>query len=82
MSAVRELEAEARIERMSMLIFLVAAEDQDRRLFDKFVAELDGILQWAIQGCLEWQESACGFHSPRTLAPRLSVEADQGRWRV
>ena len=30
-------------------------EKQDKRLVDKLIIELPGILNWAIRGCLEWQ---------------------------
>lgn len=30
-------------------------EDQDRRLEDKLLAEADGVLVWAAQGCLAWR---------------------------
>lgn len=33
----------------------IPIEEQDRELVDKLGAELPGILNWAIQGCLEWQ---------------------------
>lgn len=34
----------------------VAEEDKDEQLMEKFKAEKDGILQWIIEGTLEWQE--------------------------
>ena len=33
----------------------VAPEDQDKQLAAKLIAELPGVLAWAIRGCLEWQ---------------------------
>ena len=32
------------------------AKEQDKHLSDKLMAELPGILNWAIQGCLGWQK--------------------------
>ena len=32
------------------------AKEQDKNLSDKLLEELPGILNWAIQGCLEWQK--------------------------
>ena len=32
------------------------AEQQDKDLGIKLTAELPGILNWAIKGCLDWQE--------------------------
>lgn len=37
-------------------------EEQDRQLVDKLRAELPGILAWAVQGCLEWQQE--GLQEP------------------
>jgi P4 family phage/plasmid primase-like protien len=33
---------------------------QDRKLADKLLAELPGILAWAVQGCREWQRDGLG----------------------
>jgi putative DNA primase/helicase len=33
----------------------IPPDEQDRTLADKLLAELPGILNWAIQGCLDWQ---------------------------
>ena len=32
------------------------AQEQDKHLSDKLMEELPGILNWAIEGCLEWQK--------------------------
>lgn len=34
---------------------VIADDKQDKKLFWKLLAELPGILNWAIRGCLEWQ---------------------------
>jgi putative DNA primase/helicase len=38
----------------------VAAEDQDKELPNKLYTELSGILNWAIDGCLDWQKNGLG----------------------
>ena len=30
----------------------------DKQLTDKLTAELSGILNWALEGCLDWQRNA------------------------
>jgi putative DNA primase/helicase len=35
----------------------IPSEEQDKRLAEKLRAELPGILRWAVQGCLEWQDA-------------------------
>jgi len=35
-------------------------EQQDKHLLEKLSAELPGILNWAIEGCLEWQHTGLG----------------------
>src|SRR5262249_40024266 len=56
--------------RVNLVPFTVTIpeERQDPHLTEKLVAELQGILQWAIDGCLEWQEHGLA-------APRCVVEA-------
>jgi len=43
----------------------IQEKDRDLGLVDKLRAELPGILNWAIQGCLEWQ--AKGLQPPRAV---------------
>ena len=43
--------------------------EQDGKLFEKLEAELSGILNWAIEGCLDWQEH--GLQSPKIVADQL-----------
>lgn len=38
----------------------IPSEEQDRELLTKLRAELPGILQWAIGGCLAWQREGLG----------------------
>jgi len=39
--------------------------DQDKNLLNKLKAELPGILNWALQGCLDWQKN--GLQEPQTV---------------
>jgi putative DNA primase/helicase len=41
--------------RFNLLPFVVKFTKPDKELFEKLRAEWAGILQWAIDGCLEWQ---------------------------
>jgi putative DNA primase/helicase len=45
------------------------AEQQDKDLGIKLTAELSGILNWAIQGCLEWQEQ--GLNPPQVVLDQV-----------
>jgi putative DNA primase/helicase len=50
---------------------------QDKELTEKLKAELPGILNWAIEGCLEWQEKGLGEPEKvraATLAYRLESD--------
>jgi putative DNA primase/helicase len=38
----------------------IPAAEQDRKLVDKLRAELPGILRWAVDGCLAWQQLGLG----------------------
>lgn len=42
----------------------VPKSQQDRQLESRLMAELPGILNWAIKGCLEWQQSSQGLGMP------------------
>jgi putative DNA primase/helicase len=51
--------------------------EQDKAMADKLLAELDGILAWAVQGCLDWQKS--GLAAPpevRLATQRYRKEQD------
>jgi putative DNA primase/helicase len=52
--------------RLIPFIFTIPADKRDRNLADKLRAELPGILNWAIQGCMIWQ--AEGLHTPQCVA--------------
>ncbi|SHJ67465.1 putative DNA primase/helicase [Malonomonas rubra DSM 5091] len=49
----------------------IPEKERDPKLMDKLTAELPGILNWAVQGCLKWQET--GLCPPREV--REEVEA-------
>lgn len=56
--ALRNLD-EAIKRRFNMIPFTVTvpAENRDVHLSDKLQAEASGILQWAVDGCLDWQDN-------------------------
>ena len=45
------------------------AEQQDKDLGIKLTAELSGILNWAIKGCLDWQEQ--GLNPPQVVLDQV-----------
>jgi putative DNA primase/helicase len=53
---------EAIWDRVKLVPFLVRIppEEQDKHLRAKLIAEASGILNWALQGCLEWQRDGLG----------------------
>jgi putative DNA primase/helicase len=75
---------EAMKRRLHMVPFTVTIPPgkRDRRLPDRLLAERDGILAWALQGCLEWQQ--VGLKPPRAVmaATEGYFEAEDalGRW--
>ncbi|GFO55964.1 hypothetical protein GMSM_29710 [Geomonas sp. Red276] len=48
--------------RLKMIPFdvTIPKEEQDRTLFDKLMEQADGILAWAVKGCLMWQNEGLG----------------------
>jgi putative DNA primase/helicase len=54
--------------RLRLVPFTVSIppDEQDRHLLRKLEGELPGILNWALQGCREWQES--GLNAPPIIA--------------
>jgi len=75
---------EAMKRRLHMVPFTVTIPPakRDRRLSDRLLAERDGILAWALRGCLEWQET--GLRPPEAVmaATEDYFEAEDalGRW--
>ena len=45
------------------------AHEQDKTFADKLEAELSGILNWAIRGCMQWQEQ--GLNPPQIVKDQL-----------
>ncbi|SHF36290.1 phage/plasmid primase, P4 family, C-terminal domain-containing protein [Ruegeria intermedia] len=82
-AAIRNVD-EAMKRRLHMVPFTVTIPPakRDRRLSDRLLAERDGILAWALQGCLEWQET--GLRPPEAVmaATEDYFEAEDalGRW--
>lgn len=70
--------------RLHMVPFTVTipAAKRDKRLPDRLLAERDGILAWALRGCLEWQKH--GLRPPPAVmaATEDYFEAEDalGRW--
>ena len=46
------------------------AEQQDKALQSKLMVELPGILNWALKGCLEWQQE--GLNPPSVIAEQVA----------
>ncbi len=63
--------------RIRLLPFTVTIPEaeRDRDLLEKLRAELDGILAWAVRGCLDWQSDG------RLMAPK-AVEQATGEYRA
>ena len=47
-----------------------SVEEQDKTLQSKLMEELPGILNWAIQGCLEWQRE--GLNPPKIVQDQVA----------
>ena len=75
---------EAMKRRLHMVPFTVTipAAKRDKRLTDRLLAERDGILAWALQGCLEWQKT--GLRPPPAVMAAtddyFEAEDALGRW--
>ena len=58
----------------------VAPEAQDKSLPTKLVSEMSGILNWAIEGCLEWQREglgSCSIVDSATVSYRSDMDIIQ-----
>ena len=81
--AIRNVD-EAMRRRLHLIPFTVTIPParRDQRLQDKLLAERDGILAWAVQGCLEWQR--VGLRPPAAVnaatAEYFEAEDALGRW--
>jgi putative DNA primase/helicase len=47
-------------DRLHKIPFLVRVETPDKQLFGKLRSELNGVLAWAVRGCLAWQKDGLG----------------------
>lgn len=70
-------EDQAMWDRLKFIPFNARVEDQDkdRQLDDKLAAELPGILNWAVRGCLEWQKR--GLESPESVKEATASYRDE-----
>jgi putative DNA primase/helicase len=81
--AIRNID-EAMKRRMHMIPFTVTIppERRDSRLTEKLLAERDGILAWAVAGCLAWQRE--GLNPPASVVSAteeyFESEDALGRW--
>lgn len=81
--AIRNID-EAMKRRMHMVPFTVTIppERRDGRLTEKLLAERDGILAWAVAGCLAWQRE--GLKPPASVVSATEEYFDSedalGRW--
>jgi putative DNA primase/helicase len=65
-------------DRIRLIPFTVTIPDaeQDLELPDKLRVELPGILAWAVEGCIEWQEERLG-NPPEVAAATETYRAEQ-----
>jgi putative DNA primase/helicase len=70
--------------RVNLVPFLqnIPAEERDKELPDKLMAEAPAILRWMIEGCLAWQKK--GLNPPKSVREAsedyLSAEDVLGQW--
>lgn len=81
--AIRNVD-EAMRRRLHLIPFTITvpAKQRDKHLQQKLLLERDGIMQWAVQGCLDWQ--ANGLNPPQSVLDATDeyFEAEDaiGRW--
>ena len=81
--AIRNID-EAMRRRMHLIPFTITVppEKRDPLLTEKLLAERDGILAWALEGCLMWQQ--LGLKQPATVVQAteeyFEAEDAMGRW--
>ena len=66
--------------RHKLIPFVVTIPDdqQDKQLPEKLMAELPGILAWAVRGCLNWQDSGLGVPDEvRAATEEYRMEMDE-----
>jgi putative DNA primase/helicase len=64
-------------DRVKLLPFEVEIPEAERdpHLFDKLLLELEGILAWAVRGCLAWRE--VGIHAPPVIKAATDAYRDE-----
>jgi putative DNA primase/helicase len=62
--------------RLAPFNVVIPPEEQDKTLSAKLEAELPGILAWAVQGCLDWQQHGLG-EPPEVREATASYRAEQ-----
>lgn len=62
--------------RVVLIPFEATITDTDKQLPEKLKNELPGILNWAIQGCLDWRRSGLGIPESVAAATRLYREEE------
>jgi putative DNA primase/helicase len=81
--AIRNVD-EAMRRRIHLIPFTVTipVSERDQQLTEKLIAELPGILAWAIVGCMEWQKQGLNpSESVRSATQEyLAAEDVLGRW--
>lgn len=55
----------------------IADHEQDPTLANKLIAELPGILNWALEGCLAWQQAGRLFTPEAVVTATASYRSDQ-----
>jgi len=81
--AIRNID-EAMRRRLHLIPFTVTIppERRDKRLTERLLAERDGILAWAVEGCLQWQKH--GLQAPPSVTSAtdeyFEAEDAMGRW--
>jgi putative DNA primase/helicase len=81
--AIRTID-EAMRRRLHLIPFTVTIppKERDKTLPERLLAERDGILAWAVQGCLEWQRN--GLEPPTAVMAAteeyFAAEDALGRW--
>jgi putative DNA primase/helicase len=81
--AIRNID-EAMKRRLHLIPFTITVppERRDKNLQQKLLAERDGILAWAVQGCLDWQRHDGSIRRSVVSATEEYFEAEDalGRW--
>jgi putative DNA primase/helicase len=79
--AIRNID-EAMKRRLHLIPFTITVppERRDKHLQQKLLAERDGILAWAVQGCLDWQRLGRLDPPAAVVEPPRSTSKPRTRW--